>query len=234
MKEGDYLVLASLLDTEVSKQALSILETLSSHKHCVRKIAASGALIGILNILDCKIPTLLELALKILTSLSSDSDIRSFIVPNELIPKLIALSDDNSLVRYCITILDNLCNYEEFRKCIAEMEGCIGLIATILDSENHEDQEHAVSVLLSLCGQHVYCQLMMDEGVIPGLVSVSVNGNKKAKAMAMEVLRILKGEFNTVEEYSAPDVGFDSATKQCDYKNPGKASRLFAKFFSKK
>ncbi|KAL8549707.1 hypothetical protein ACS0TY_008519 [Phlomoides rotata] len=245
MKEDDYHVLASLLDTEVSKQALSILETMSFHKHCGRKIAASGALVGIFNILDGQIPELLELALKILRNISSDGDVRSFIDPHELIPKLIPLSDDNTLARYCITILKNLCNYEEARRCVAETEGCIRLIVTLLESENHEDQEHAASVLVSLCSQHVHCQLMMEEGVIPGLVSVSVNGNKKAKAMAMEVLRILKDEFNTVDEYSGADVSIDSAAKRGDDKNPPKESKrgddknppkvsgLFTKFFSK-
>lgn len=234
MKEDDYQMLASLLDTKVSKQALSVLETLSYQKHCVPKIAASGALIGILNILDSQIPELLELALKILSNLSSDSDIRPFIVPQELIPKLIPVSDDNSLARYCITILKNLCDFEEAKKCVAETEGCISLIATLLDSENQEDQEHAVCVLLSLCNQHVGCQLVMDEGVIPGLVSVSVNGNMKAKAMAMEVLRILKGEFNTVDQYSGSDVSLHSAPVSDDKNPPPKASRFFAKFFSKK
>lgn len=234
LKEDEFGMLASFLDTEVSKQALSILEVLSFHQHCGGKIAASGALIGILNILDGQVQELLEPALKILSNLSSNGDVRSFIIPSEFIPKLIPLFDDNSLARYCITILKNLCDNEEARISVAETDGCIASIAKLLEKDNHEDQEHAVSILLSLCSQRVqFCQLVMDEGVIPGLVSISVNGNMKAKAMAMELLRILKDEFNTTGEKSGSDVSIDSSTKQRNDKNLPKAPGLFGKIFSK-
>ncbi|PHT41160.1 hypothetical protein CQW23_20014 [Capsicum baccatum] len=45
------------------------------------------------------------------------------------------------------------------------------------------------------------------EGVIPELVSVSVNGNNKAKAMALELLRLLKGEFSDIGESHEPAKG---------------------------
>lgn len=52
IKEDAYGVLVSLLDTEVTKQALSILAVLSAHEHCHYRIAASGGLVPILNILE--------------------------------------------------------------------------------------------------------------------------------------------------------------------------------------
>ncbi|KAM3219030.1 hypothetical protein P3L10_023561 [Capsicum annuum] len=56
-----------------------------------------------------------------------------------------------------------------------------------------------------LCSQQVqYCQLVMGEGVIPELISVSVNGNNKAKTMALELLRLLKGEFSNIGESHEP------------------------------
>ncbi|KAK6152924.1 hypothetical protein DH2020_012563 [Rehmannia glutinosa] len=229
MKEDEYALLASFLDTEVSKQALSILEVLSFNKHCCYKIAASGALIGISNILDSQIQELLEPALKILSNLSSNDDISSFIVPSKFIPKLIPLLEDNTYSRYCITILKNLCDNQDARISIAETDGCIASIAKILEKDDHDDQEQAVAVLLSLCSQRIeYCQLVMDEGVIPGLVSVSINGNKKAKAMAMELLRILKDESDSRGRKYVADVRVD-CTNQRKEKAPG----LFGKFFSK-
>ncbi|KAK4426791.1 U-box domain-containing protein 5, partial [Sesamum alatum] len=233
MKEDAYDLLASFLDTEVSKQALAILEELSFDQHCGHRIAASGAFIGILNILDSWIQELLEPALKILCNLSSNGDVDSFIIPSMFVPKLVPLFEDSTLARYCITILKNLCDNEDGRMSIAETDGCVASISKLLEKDSHEDQEHAVSVLLSLCSQRLeHCQLVMDEGIIPGLVSVSINGNKKAKAMAMELLRILKEESNATGESSRPDVSTDSTKQQTD-KNPPKSPGLLGKFFSK-
>lgn len=245
MKEDEYALLASFLDTQFSEQALSIFEVLSSHQSCVHKIAASGALIGILNILESQIQDLLEPALRILSNLSKNGDITSFINPSDFIPKLIPLFEYNTLSIYCTTILKNVCENEDARLCIAESNGCIALITKVLDQDDREEQEGAVSVLLSLCLRRIeYCQLVMDEGVIPGLVSVSINGNKKAKAMAMELLRILKDEFNTTTtaaaattrgETSVAEVSVDSAKQGLDDigKKTNKSPGLFGKIFSK-
>ncbi|KAL3844823.1 hypothetical protein ACJIZ3_002226 [Penstemon smallii] len=233
MKEDAYDLLASFLDTEVAKQALSILEVLSFQQHCVYALKASGALNGIIHILENQVQELLEPALKILSNSSSNSDICSIIVPSNLIRMLIPLFEDNTLAIHCITILKNLCDNGNAREFVAETEDCVPSITKLLESESHENQELAVCVLLSLCSQHVqYCQLVMDEGVIPGLVNICVNGNKKAKPMALELLRILKDEFSTTGESSGSDVT-DSCTKQHNDKNTPKKQGLFGRIFSK-
>lgn len=234
LKEDEYGLLASLLDTEVSKLALSILGELSSHQQCGCKIAASGALVGIFNILDSQIQELLEPALKILSNLCK-GDAGSFIAPSELIPKLIPLFEDDSLASYCISILKNLWENGEARTAVAETDGCIASIAKLLEKENVEEQEHAVFILLSLCSQRVqFCQLVMNEGVIPGLVSVSVNGNDRARAMALELLRILKEEVYTAGENSGSDVIVECTRQHSIDRNPPRASGGFlGKIFSK-
>lgn len=233
LEEDDYGLLASLLDTEVSKQALSILGELSNHQQRGLKIAASGALVGIFNILDSQIQELLEPALKILTNLSSNGEVGSFIIPSELIPKLIPLFEGDSLASYCIAILKNLCHNQEARVAVAYTDGCIAAIAKLLERDNREDQEHAVSILLVLCSHRIeFCQLLMEEGVIPGLVSISVNGNKRAVVMAMELLRILKKESQTAGDNSGSDAIID-CTPQRNDRVPPKATGFLGKFFAK-
>ncbi|KAK4490606.1 hypothetical protein RD792_001293 [Penstemon davidsonii] len=234
MKEDAYDLLASFLDTEVAKQALSILEVLSIQQQCVYALKASGALNGIFHILENQVQELLEPALRILSNSSSNGDICSSIVPSNLIPILIPLFEDSTLAIHCITILKNLCDNGNAREFVAETEDCVPSIAKLLENESHENQELAVCVLLSLCSQRVqYCQLAMDEGVIPGLVNICVNGNKKAKPMALELLRILKDEFSTTGESSGSDVVTDSCTKQHNDKNTPKTQGLFGRIFSK-
>ncbi|XP_073058009.1 U-box domain-containing protein 5-like isoform X2 [Primulina eburnea] len=228
MTEDALVILASFIDTKVAKHALFILEVLSSRQNCGYKFAASGALLGIINILDRQILELREPALKILSNLSLSDGLASIIRPSNFVLKLIPFLEDNALARYCVTILKNLCDTEEIRVSIAETEGCISAISELLEKDSQEDQECAVSILLSLCSQRVlYCQLVMNEGVIPGLVRVSVNGNSKAKAMALELLRILKEEFSTSGDVK------ESTEQRNDKKPLSKSGGMFGKIFLK-
>ncbi|KAL3527113.1 hypothetical protein ACH5RR_011769 [Cinchona calisaya] len=201
LEDGTYELLASFLDTEVAEETLDILEVLSCHTACDYEIAVSGALHHILRILDKEISGLREPALKILCNLSANSEISSLISPSDFIPKLVPFFEDSVLARYSAAILRNLCDNKDARVFLAENDGCIASLAKLLESDNQDDQEHAVAILLSLCSQQIqYCRLVMKEGVIPGLFAISVNGNYKGKAMAVELLRLLGDGVSDYEE----------------------------------
>ncbi|CAN4080075.1 unnamed protein product [Withania somnifera] len=237
LNDDAFALLTSLLGSEISKEALVIFEVLSRHKNCHHKIAVSGALTTLLEILDVHNREKQALAIKILCNISGSTKIGSFFAPSELVPKLVPFLEDTALARNCILILQNLCIKEDARIVMAETDGCIASVVKLLERDNCKDQELAVDFLLSLCSQRVqYCQLVMDEGVIPELVSVSVNGNNKAKAMALELLRLLKGEFNDRGESYEPDVDIPKTptidiTQQ---KSCSKATGIFGKFFSRR
>ncbi|XP_059639383.1 U-box domain-containing protein 5 isoform X2 [Cornus florida] len=231
LPEDAFSLLASFLDMEVIEETLAIMEVLSSHHYCRSKIAASGALASIPSILDRQIRKFQELAIKILYNLSFNSDICSLIVSSKFIPKLVPLFEDTALARYSISILNNLCNKEDARASVAETEGCIASIVKLLETDSREAQEQAVTVLLSLCFQRAqYCQLVMDEGVIPALFTVSVNGNDKGKASAMELLRLLTDtEYSDLQECSVSDQVFsrDTGNHYREQKSSSRASKLF-------
>ncbi|CAH1437257.1 unnamed protein product [Lactuca virosa] len=97
-----------------------------------------------------------------------------------LIPKLVALFEDESLSRYRIAILTNLCGNEDNKSIIAETKGCVSFVARVLESESCEEQEQALEIFLSLCSQSIqYCRLVMDDGVIDNVVSITMNANDK-------------------------------------------------------
>ncbi|XP_021605338.1 U-box domain-containing protein 5 isoform X2 [Manihot esculenta] len=193
LHEDTFSLLVSFLDSEVSEETLAILEVLSGHPHCRTKISAAGALFPLLKILESQSKEFQEQAIKILHNLSSDSDICSQIIRLECIPKLVPFISEGRIARHCMVLLKRLCDTEEARVAVAETNGCISSIAELLERGSPEEQEHAVAVLLSLCSQRVqYCQLVMDEGVIPSLVDISLNGNDRAKATALELLRQLR------------------------------------------
>lgn len=239
LEDGTYKLLASFLDTEVAEETLGLLEVLSCHGPCDYEIAVSGVLHHILRILDKEISGLHKPALKILCNLSADSKIRSLIVPSDFIPKMVPLFEDSVLAKYCVTILKNLCDNEAARVFLAETDGYIASLTKVLESDSKDDQEHAVSVLLSLCSQRMqYCQLVMEEGVIPGLVAISVNGNYKGKAMATELLRLLRMDLSESEECceSEVEVFRDLYPQSKERKSSSKVQGFFGKMpiFSKR
>lgn len=201
LEEETYMLLLSFLDTEAVEETLGVLEVISRNGLCKDNFTTLDALSRILRILDKEIARLQELALRILYNLSENSKIMSFMVVSDIVPKLIAFLEDSALASYSIAILEKFCYKEDARDFVAETEGCISSIIKLLESVSHDDQEHAVAVLLSLCSQRVqYCQLVMDEGVIPFLVNVSNSGNNRTNAMATELRRLLRDEVDHNEE----------------------------------
>ncbi|XVF15772.1 hypothetical protein REPUB_Repub09cG0185300 [Reevesia pubescens] len=194
LNEDAYSLLSLFLDSEVTKEVLDIMELLSGHSSCSSKIAASGALLSILNILDSKITNFQERVIKIVRNLSSSTDVCSTLVSLECIPKFVPFLEDTTLARHCIVVLRNLCSNPEARASITQTSRCITCIAILLETGSYEDQEHALAILLALCSQRVeYCHLVMDEcEIFPVLFDVSVNGSEKGKASALELLRLLR------------------------------------------
>lgn len=136
--------------------------------------------------------------------------------------------------------MKNLCDHENARVSVVETDGCIASIVKLLEMDSSENQENAVSVLLSLCSQcDQYCQLVMEEGVIPALFSISVNGNDKGKAIAMELLRLFRDIANNddVQECEGSDLDFsrDSINYAREQKPSSKPPGIFRKLsmFSK-
>lgn len=166
---------------------------MSGYPSCGPKIAGSGALAFVLRALDSQTGDFREQALNILCNLSSNHEISSQIACLECIPKLVFLFCHNTSVGKCLLVMKNLCNTEETRAAIAENTAGLSSLVGVLKCGSSEEQEHTVDILLSLCTQRVeYCQLLMDEGVIPVLVSISVVGSGRGKASALELLRLLR------------------------------------------
>lgn len=81
-----------------------------------------------------------------------------------------------------------------------------------------------------------YCKLVMNEGVIPSLVNISVNGNDKAKVSALELLRLLRDVAYSVEQQcfgSEIDTSKDASSDPRKEKPSSKTSRIFGWKFPK-
>ncbi|PON67644.1 Beta-catenin [Parasponia andersonii] len=233
LREDAFHLLASFLDSEVAEEVFAIMEILSGYPYCRSKIMASGAITAILRALDSQIRDLQEQAIKLLYNLSSNHDICSQIASLECIPKLVSLLSDKALVEKCLFIMKNLCNIEEARASVAETSGCITSIAEVLESGSSEEQEYAVDILLSLCSQRIeYCQLVMEEGIIPPLVNISINGSDRGKVNALELLRQLR-DIRSEPEFLPFEVDANRGlSNQMTERKSSKASGFFGRKIS--
>lgn len=210
---GDSIyVLASLLDSKISGKALAILELLSHHQFYKSAVIASGVLPSILKILDSQSTESLELAMKILCNVSYDGDIAYHIVYLDFIPSLVPFLWDCNLSGYCLTVLKNLCRIEEGRMAIVETDSCITSMAQLLETGSELEQETTMEVLY-LCYEELdCCQLVKGGSIIQSLlISISVNGTSRGKAIAMELLQLLGHTTEGVSFDSTMDISSGSS-----------------------
>lgn len=71
--------------------------------------------------------------------------------------------------------------------------GLISCLASILDVGELPEQELIVTCIMVLCDNDERCiEMVLQEGVIPALVSVSANGSEKGREKAMKLLKMFR------------------------------------------
>lgn len=117
-----------------------------------------------------------------------------------------------TLLEKALAILVNLSSVKSGINGIASAPGIISALAAILDTGELPEQEQAVSFLLTLCtADEKCCQTVLQEGVIPALVSVSANGSSRGREKAQRLLKLFREQrqreppLAQQEEYRADD-----------------------------
>lgn len=111
----------------------------------------------------------------------------------EALQVLITHPSDQAWTEKCIAVLIYLASSNTARDEIIKTPGLIGSLATILDVGEPIEQEQAVACLLLLCNASEKCsQMVLQEGVIPSLVSISVNGTVRGKQKAQKLLMLFR------------------------------------------
>ncbi|XP_006647764.1 U-box domain-containing protein 5-like [Oryza brachyantha] len=194
MNEAAFRLFVSFLDSELKIEALLIIHELVQHPSCQQSdLMASIVAPPVFKILESEDAEGLELCLKIVCNLSSDSAIKPYLISLGIISRLSPILSEGSFAECCLEILRNLCDLEEATMLITKTDRCLGSIAEYLDTGNPKEREHAVVILLAVCSLSADdCLLVMKEGVIPALVDLSVNGTDEAKACSMKLLHLLR------------------------------------------
>ncbi|BAT86604.1 U-box domain-containing protein [Vigna angularis] len=100
---------------------------------------------------------------------------------------------DCSLTEKCLAVLINLAVSPAGREQMILAPALISALASTLDTGKLTEQEQAASCLLILCNRsEECCEMVLQEGVIPALVSLSVNGTSRGREKAQKLLTVFR------------------------------------------
>ncbi|XP_020591753.1 U-box domain-containing protein 5-like [Phalaenopsis equestris] len=189
-------ILSSLLNCGIDREALMILQKVSIHPDFVPHIVSSSIPLKVIKFINSENSELIEIAMKILSELSSNGEMRSLFLCSGYIEKIGQFLCVKSLGKFSLNILENLVCDEEALMLIADCNSCIASIAEVLEFGGPE-QEQAVAIFLSLCSRNLRnCLLVLKEGIIPSLVNISVTGSEKGKENSLKLLHVLRDTRN--------------------------------------
>ncbi|CAI0627268.1 unnamed protein product [Linum tenue] len=186
----------STSDSHASVTALYL--NLSCLEEAKSVLGSSLAVPFLIQILQGQYPTQCKLdALHALFNLSSNpsniSNLLSAGIVNGLQSLLSSPGNDHSWTEKAIAVMINLCSSQSGKAEIASSSGLITAIASLLDIGETVEQEQAVACLYMLCNGNELCsQMVLQEGVIPALVSISVNGTARGKDKAQRLLMLFR------------------------------------------
>ncbi|WOL03650.1 hypothetical protein Cni_G12370 [Canna indica] len=102
-------------------------------------------------------------------------------------------SEDTNWTEQVLEVLINLASSQSGSKEIVSTPGLLSGLAEVLDTGDPQEQEKAVSCLLLLCYcDEEYSQMVLQEGVVPSLVSVSLNGTSRGQEQAKKLLKLFR------------------------------------------
>ncbi|CAI8616995.1 unnamed protein product [Vicia faba] len=143
-------------------------------------------------------------------------------VVNGLQSLLVDQGDDCTWTEKCVAILINLATSQVGREEMVSTPGLISALASILDTDELEVQEQAVSCLLILCNRSEQCSdMVLQEGVIPALVSISVNGTPRGQEKAQKLLMLFRQQRrdeSPVEAHECPPETSDMSVPPAEMK----------------
>lgn len=235
-------VLERMMSTSSSVGAVTALYlNLSCLEEAKLTIGTSEAVPFLVEVLDReKEPRCRLDALHALFNLSSQSSIIPHLLSAgifETFQVMITNPDDNGWTEKCIPVLINLCSSGEARDKIAATPSVISALTTVLDSGEPVEQEQAITCLLLLCnGDETCSQIVLQEGVIPSLVSISVNGTMRGKQKAQRLLMLFREQRQREQppRPPAPSSMNPKLPTELSVRTPDESSRPLSKSTSKR
>ncbi|KAF7816451.1 U-box domain-containing protein 4 [Senna tora] len=161
-------------------------------------ISASGAIPLLVEILRDGSPQAKADAVMALSNLSTYSDNLSIIVETNPVPYIVnllkACKKSSKTAEKCCALIESLVGFDEGRTVLTSEEGGVLAVVEVLENGNLQSREHAVGALLTMCESDrcKYREPILGEGVIPGLLELTVQGTPKSQLKARTLLQLLR------------------------------------------
>lgn len=201
VKAGAIPTLVELLQSEnanLRESVVAAILTLSASAINKPIIGASGAIPLLVEVLTSGSIQGKVDAVMALYNLSTYTDNLLPILAAGSVPPLIRLLKDckktSKFSEKLTALLESLLVLEEGRTAIVKEEGGILALVEAVEDGSPQSREHAVGALLNLCQANIgeYRQVILKEGVIPGLLELTVQGTSKAQQRARTLLQLLR------------------------------------------
>ncbi|XP_061367904.1 U-box domain-containing protein 3-like [Gastrolobium bilobum] len=137
-------------------------------------------------------------AVMALSNLSTHLDNLSIILETNPIPFIVNVlktcKKSSKVAEKCSALMESLVGYDEGRTALTCEEGGVLAVVEVLENGNLQSREHAVGALLTMCQSDrcKYREPILREGVIPGLLELTVQGTPKSQPKAHTLLQLLR------------------------------------------
>lgn len=189
-----------IVKSNAYESATALYLNLSCLEEAKAIIGSSQALPFLVQLLEANTGTQCKLdALHALYNLSTHSPNIPLLLAAGIVERLQVLltanagSADHTWAEKSIAVLINIASSKPGKREIISTPGLIAGLASVLETGEPIEQEQAISCLLILCRGDDKCgQLVLQEGVIPSLVSVSTNGTVRGREKAQKLLMLFR------------------------------------------
>ncbi|WOL02883.1 U-box domain-containing protein 4-like [Canna indica] len=185
-------------NSDLQGYAAAALFTLSASSVNKPRMNAFGAIPLLINVLKDGNQQAKIDAIAALHSLSTVEDNLRIILSFHPIPPMISFlrtcKKSSKNAERCCALLESLVGFDEGRTALTAEEGGVLTVVEILEEGSLQSREHVVGALLTMCesDRSRYREVILREGVIPGLLELTVQGTLKSQAKARRLLELLR------------------------------------------
>lgn len=185
-------------DLNIQEYATASLLTLSASSVNKPIISASGAIPLLVKILGHGSPQAKADAAMALSNLSTHPDNLQIILETKPIPSIVNLlktcKKSSKTAEKCSALIESLVGFDESKIALTSVEGGVLAVVEVLENGSLQSREHAVGALLTMCQSDrcKYREPILKEGVIPGLLELTVQGTPKSQSKAQLLLQLLR------------------------------------------
>ncbi|KAK9989750.1 hypothetical protein SO802_029989 [Lithocarpus litseifolius] len=185
-------------DLNLQEYATASLLTLSASTVNKPIITASGAIPLLVQALKHGSPQAKADAVMALSNLSTHPNNLHVILETEPIPSIVNLlkncKKSSKTAEKCSALVESLVGFDEGRIALTSEEGGVLAVVEVLENGSLQSREHAVGALLTMCQSDrcKYREPILREGVIPGLLELTVQGTPKSQSKAQMLLQLLR------------------------------------------